>query len=151
MSILLAQWEGSCGHYMVKYIVLVKIWTKSGTRGCNNPTKTSPTLPCIQDLPSYILSKAGVKVNLTCPMGGKFWPLHSNLYSSSEDLIKYSNNGTRGFSNPTKTSRDLPSIQDLSSYILSKDGVNVNLTCPMGGKLWPLHGNFYSLSEDLDK
>jgi hypothetical protein len=32
---------------MVIYIVLVKIWTKSGTRGCNNPTKTSPTLPCI--------------------------------------------------------------------------------------------------------
>jgi hypothetical protein len=24
--------------------------------------------------------------------------------------------------------------------------VNVNLTCPMGGKLWPLHGNLYSFS-----
>jgi hypothetical protein len=84
-------------------------------------------------------------------MSGKFWPLHSNLYSSSEDLIKYSNNGTRGFSNPTKTSRDLPSIKDLSLYILSKDGVKVNLTCPMSGKLWPLHHNFYSSSEDLDK
>jgi hypothetical protein len=42
----------------------VKISKNNGNRGCNNPTKTSPTLPCIEDLPSYILSKDGVKVHL---------------------------------------------------------------------------------------
>jgi hypothetical protein len=56
-------------------------------------------------------------------MSGKFCPLHSNLYRSSEDLIQYSNNGTRGFSNPTKTSTGLLSIDVLPKYILLKDGV----------------------------
>jgi hypothetical protein len=73
---------------MVFYMVLVKIWTNKGTRGCSNPTKPSPTLPCIYDLPSPILSKDGVKVNLTCPMGRKLWPLQGNIYSSSQDLDK---------------------------------------------------------------
>jgi hypothetical protein len=91
MSILLAQWAGSCGHYIVIYKVLVKIWTNNGTRGCNNPTKTSPTLPCIQDRPLYILPNDGVKVNLICPMRGKLWPLHGKIYSFSEDLDKKQN------------------------------------------------------------
>jgi hypothetical protein len=141
--------SGSCGHYMVIYMVLVKIWTNKGTRGCSNPTKTSPTLPCIKDLPSYILSKDGVKVNLTCPNVRKLWPLHQNFYSSSVKI--WTNKGTRGCSNPTKPSPTLPCTNGLPSYILSKDGVKVNLTCPVGGKLWPLHGNLYSFSEDLDK
>jgi hypothetical protein len=88
MSILLAKWAGSSGHYIVIETVVVKIWTKSGNRGCNNPTKTSPTLPCIEDLPSYILPRDGVNINLTCPMGGKLWPLHGNLFSFGEDLDK---------------------------------------------------------------
>jgi hypothetical protein len=32
---------------MVICIVLVKIGTNNGTRGCNNPTKTSTALPSI--------------------------------------------------------------------------------------------------------
>ena len=69
----------------------MKIWTNKGTRGCSNPTKTSTTPPSISDLPSYILSKDGVKVNLTGPISGKWWPLHQNFYSSSEDLDKQRN------------------------------------------------------------
>jgi hypothetical protein len=67
-------------------------------------------------------------------------------------LVKiWTNNGTRGYKNPTKTSTDLPSISDLPSMTLSKDGVKIKITFPMSGKLWSLHLNFYSSSEDLDK
>ena len=75
-------------------------------------------------------------------MSGKFWPSHSNQNSSSEDLIKYSNNGTRGCSNPTKTSiAGLPSIYVFPKYILLKDGVICICYFPMSGKFWPLHSN----------
>ncbi len=38
----------------------------------------------------------------------------------------------------------LPSIYALPLYILPKDGVNVYVTFPMSGKLWPLvHSTFF--------
>jgi hypothetical protein len=93
--------------------------------------------------PKYILVKDGVSVYANFPMSGKFCPLHSNLYSYSEDprLIKSLNNRARGCSNPTKTSKGLPRIYVLPKYILVKDGVSVHANFPMSGKLLPLHGN----------
>jgi hypothetical protein len=69
-------------------------------------------------------------------------------------LVKiWTNIGTRGYSNTSKTSIPLPSIYVyLPSYILPKDGVNVYANFPMSGKLWPLHSILYSSSSaDLDK
>jgi hypothetical protein len=63
----------------------------------------------------------------------------------------WTNNGTRGCSNPTKPSTGLPSISVLPSSILPKDDVNVFVAFPMNGKFWPLQSTFYSFSEDLDK
>jgi hypothetical protein len=44
---LISQSVGSSGHYIVIETVVVKIWTKNGKRGCNNPKKTSIPLPRI--------------------------------------------------------------------------------------------------------
>jgi hypothetical protein len=44
MSILLAQWAGSCGHYIVIYIVLVKIWTNKKQR-LQEPNQDQPHSP----------------------------------------------------------------------------------------------------------
>jgi hypothetical protein len=83
------------------------------------------------------------------------WPLHQNFYSSSEDLDKKRN---QRLQQPNQGQPHSPKYIG-SSFIytfkgwckLPKDGVDVNLTCPIRGKLWPLHHNFYSSSEDLDK
>jgi hypothetical protein len=139
---------GSCGHYKVIYIVFVKIWTNHGSRGCGNPTKPSPTLPCIYDRPSYILPNDGVEVNLICPMGGKFWPLHGNLYSFCEDLDKKRN---QRLQQPNQDQPHSPMYIGSSFIHTSKGWCECQSNLPHGGKLWPLHGNLYSFSEDLDK
>jgi hypothetical protein len=53
MCMVISQRGGSSGHYMViSSVLVVKFWTNNGTRGCNNPTKTSTSgLPSIDVLP----------------------------------------------------------------------------------------------------
>jgi hypothetical protein len=55
-------------------------------------------------------------------------------------LVKFwTNNGTIGCHNPSKSCTPLPGICVLPFYILLKDDVNVYAYFPMSGKFWPLH------------
>jgi hypothetical protein len=54
---LIAHRAESAGHYIVIETVGVKFLTNNVKRGCNNPTKTSTSLPSILVLPSFIIIK----------------------------------------------------------------------------------------------
>jgi hypothetical protein len=58
------------------------------TRGSSNRTKTSTSLPSIDDVPKYILLKDCVNEDAIFQMSRKFRPLHGNFSTSSKVLIQ---------------------------------------------------------------
>jgi hypothetical protein len=107
--------------------VLVKIGTNNGTRGCSNPTKTSPRSPkytCSSFIHLLLFRSRNYPSRQWFP---------TSLKSTMDTVVRLSPN----------MSNRLRYYYALPLYIFLKDSVNVYVNFAMSGKLWPLvHGTF---------